>query len=88
MTKTNLNHYRVFVEVYQNKNMSAAAKRLDLTQPTVSYSMRELESQIGVKLFTPRQRGVTATQHADDLYPEILKVLEIITKAEEQLKKS
>lgn len=82
MTKTNLNLYKSFIEVYKNENVSAAAKVLNLTQPTVSYSIKELESQLNVKLFLQRQRGVCPTEAAHTLFPRIQKVLQEITDAE------
>jgi len=69
--KTNLNLYRAFIEVYECKNLSAAAANLELTQPTLSYNIKELERQLRVKLFTANSRGVEPTKNADELYPTV-----------------
>jgi len=69
--KTNLNLYKTFIEVYETKNYSVAAQNLHLTQPTISYNVRELEVQLNVRLFNSNSRGVEPTKNADELYPII-----------------
>lgn len=48
----------VFLEICRVGNFSAAAERLDVSQPAVSNAMRSLESQLGVELFD-RRRGAS-----------------------------
>jgi DNA-binding transcriptional LysR family regulator len=69
--KTNLNLYKTFIEVYETKNYSIAAQNLHLTQPTISYNVRELETQLCARLFNSNSRGVEPTKNADELYPII-----------------
>lgn len=42
---------RCFLALYETLNFSAAAKRLFLTQPTLSYQIRTLEEELGTPLF-------------------------------------
>jgi len=43
---------RCFLALYETLNFSAAARRLFLTQPTLSYQIRTLEEELGTPLFT------------------------------------
>ena len=46
-----IRHLRIFITVAECKKMNLAAKKLYISQPTVSQSIRELEEHYGVKLF-------------------------------------
>ncbi|MCB6804000.1 LysR family transcriptional regulator, partial [Enterocloster bolteae] len=47
---------RYFLEIAREGNMSRAAERLHVTQPTLSKQMKDLEQELGKKLF---KRGST-----------------------------
>ena len=53
---------RCFLALYETLNFSAAAKRLFLTQPTLSYQIRTLEEELGTPLFTRSTCRVEPTQ--------------------------
>ena len=42
---------RYFLEIAREGNMSRAAERLHVTQPTLSKQMKDLEQELGKKLF-------------------------------------
>ena len=46
-----LRHVRTFLEIARAESVSLAASRLNITQPAVSRSLRELEDMLGVRLF-------------------------------------
>jgi DNA-binding transcriptional LysR family regulator len=50
MRSLNLDQLRALVEVIEQGSFSAAARRLNLTQPGVSLQVRELERRFGVRL--------------------------------------
>ncbi|MGG7569360.1 LysR substrate-binding domain-containing protein [Streptomyces sirii] len=50
------------VAIAQEGSISGAARRLHLTQPTLSRQLQEMERQLGVKLFAREGRGLTPTQ--------------------------
>jgi len=60
---------RSFLGVLRNGSLSAAARALGLTQPTMGRHIDELESKLGVGLFMRSQRGLVPTQAALDLAP-------------------
>ncbi|MCL2430400.1 MAG: LysR family transcriptional regulator [Alphaproteobacteria bacterium] len=63
------NELRTFVEVARDGSLSAAARRLGLTQPTVGRHIDTLEASLGLTLFTRSSRGLTPTAAAVALVP-------------------
>ena len=53
--------YRVFKEVAETGNISAAAKNLYISQSAVSQSIKQLETALQARLFARSPRGVTLT---------------------------
>ncbi|MDK2124595.1 LysR family transcriptional regulator [Parachitinimonas caeni] len=56
--------YRSFLAVLLEGSLSAAARRLALTQPTLGRHIALLEQQLGLTLFTRSQNGLMATEAA------------------------
>ena len=61
--------YRAFLAVVEQGSLSAAARELGLTQPTVGRQVDALERAIGAKLFTRSPRGFLPTELARELAP-------------------
>jgi len=61
MRSLNLDQLRALVEVIGQGSFSAAARRLNLTQPAVSLQVRELERRFGVQLIERLGRQAHAT---------------------------
>lgn len=73
-----LNLYNIFMKVYELKSISKAAEELYVSQPSISYSIKELEKQLDVNLFNRRPKGVDPTLEAEKLYYYISNALNII----------
>lgn len=56
--------YRSFLAVLQDGSLSAAARSLGLTQPTLGRHIASLEEHFGVALFTRSQAGLMPTEAA------------------------
>ncbi len=52
---------RYFLEIAREENMSRAAKRLHVSQPTLSRAMKELEEELGQQLFTRSSYSIHLT---------------------------
>ena len=63
-----IRHLKIFIEVAKSSNMSLAAEKLFVSQPTVSQTIRELESHYGVKLFERLSKKLYITEFGKQLY--------------------
>src|SRR5438270_14096887 len=67
MRSLNLDQLRTLSEVLAQGSFSAAARKLNLTQPAVSLQIRELEGRCGVRLIECSGRRVVATAAGGEL---------------------
>jgi DNA-binding transcriptional LysR family regulator len=81
----NLEYCKVFYYVAQYGNITAAAEKLSLTQPSVTKSIQRLEQQLGCRLFTRTKRGVTRTAEGDVFWQRIEPAYRLIMSAEREL---
>lgn len=72
-----LHRLDVFRHVYEARSFSAAARRLELSQPTVSVHVKALEDALGVVLFNRLGREVEPTDAADLVYQRAVAMLEL-----------
>ncbi|MGW9592200.1 LysR family transcriptional regulator [Streptomyces chartreusis] len=70
-----LRELRAFVAVVQDGGLSAAARRLHMSQPALSQTISGLERQLGVKLLVRSSTGVRATEAGTALLTEARAVL-------------
>ena len=61
--------------VYEEGTISAAAERLNATQPGVSQQLKDLEYRLGTTLFNRLSSGVEPAPVAQFLYPEAVELL-------------
>ena len=58
----------IFYEVYKQNSVTIAAKKLDISQPSVSKTLKTIENNIGYKLFVRKGKKLLPTQEADSLH--------------------
>jgi DNA-binding transcriptional LysR family regulator len=68
-TEASWDLYRTFLAVVRDGSLSAAGRRLGLTQPTAGRHVEALESSLGASLFTRSPRGLVPTPAARELIP-------------------
>ena len=77
--------YRVFKEVAETGNISAAAKNLYISQSAVSQSIKQLETALQARLFARSPRGVALTSEGQMLYQYVRSALGLIATGEDKL---
>ena len=77
--------YRVFLEVAKQGNISAAAQNLFISQSAVSQSVKQLEEQLQVRLFSRSTRGVSLTSEGKLLLEYVSHALDLLQSGEEKI---
>lgn len=79
----NLNLYKFFCAVAEEKNISKASEKLFVSQPAVSFSIRELEKELNQQLFVRKSKGVELTAFGKILYSQIKDCVDKFDKIEQ-----
>ena len=77
--------YRVFKEVAEVGNITAAAQALYISQSAVSQSIKQLERDLQTRLFAGTSRGVTLTAEGQMLYEYVRSAMGLLETGEEKL---
>ena len=77
--------YRVFLEVAKQGNISAAAQNLFISQSAVSQSVKQLEEQLQVRLFSRSTRGVSLTSEGKLLLEYVSHALGLLQSGEDKI---
>jgi len=80
-TALSLRHIRYFLAAAEELNFTAAAKRLNITQPPLSRQIKELEDQIGAALFVHEGRRTRLTPVGEVFKEEAYRVLDQVQSA-------
>jgi DNA-binding transcriptional LysR family regulator len=75
VTRLDLNLVRVFVAIYEARNLTRAALRLSVTQPTISYGLGKLRDAYADRLFMRGTGGLLPTTLAEQLYDPFVEFL-------------
>ncbi len=67
----NLELYRAFYAIAKTGSLTAASKELYVSQPALSQSILNLETQLGGKLFVRTQKGMTLTPEGEKMLEDI-----------------
>jgi DNA-binding transcriptional LysR family regulator len=69
-SRVELRHLRYFAAVAAHGSFNRAAQRLHLTQPALSRQVKDLEDELGVRLFVRGKNAVTLTDAGELFYEE------------------
>ena len=83
---TNLQALAVFIAVAEEHSFSAAAKKLSLTQPTVSFHIDSIERKFGCPLFVRTRRGAELTVYGRTLYENTRNVQDLLERTERKIR--
>ncbi len=70
-----LRQLRYLVAIADEQNLGRAARALYVSQPALSYALKELETELGVRLFDRHAGGVRATTAGQDVIAEARETL-------------
>lgn len=77
---------RYFLEVAREGNITHAAERLHISQPTLSKQLKELESELGKKLFVRGNYNVRLTDEGMLLRKRAEDILDMVGKTEDEFR--
>lgn len=78
----NILHMKYAVEVARVGSLSQAAQNLILAQPNLSRSIKELEAEIGIKIFERSTKGMQLTPEGEDFIGYAKEILNHIDQVE------
>lgn len=81
----NIKQLRAFLVVAQERQITAAAKRLYTSQPPLSYQMKQLEKELGVKLFVRSAYGIRLTEAGRTFQHYAQKIVSLERQAHDEL---
>ncbi len=78
-------HLRSFHAVAENRGFTAAAQALNISQPTVTTQVKEMEERYGVELLVRRGRRVELTETGAALFDISRRIMKLSEEADELL---
>jgi DNA-binding transcriptional LysR family regulator len=81
----NLRHLKIFEAVADAGSLRAAARVAGLTQPAMTYAMRELEQSVGAQLLVRSAKGVALTEIGEALRNRARLLANEVRRAEDEI---
>ncbi|OCT13968.1 LysR family transcriptional regulator [Paenibacillus pectinilyticus] len=81
----NLEWYRIFLITARYRNLTKAAQELHITQPSVSYAIKQMEDGLGLKLFHRLSKGVELTEEGRALLDYVEQSFAMLDSAQKHL---
>lgn len=81
----NLEWYRIFLQTAHRGNFTKAAQELHITQPSVSYAIKQMEESLGLKLFHRLSKGVELTEEGRALLSYVEQSFSLLDAAQKHV---
>ena len=81
-----LRHMKIFLAVYQEQQITKAARQLCMTQPAVTRAIQEIEAYYGVRLFERINRKLYITQTGTMFYTYAVHIVDCFDQMEKGLR--
>lgn len=78
----NISHIKYAVEIARVGSLSQAAHNLILAQPNLSRAIKELETEIGIKIFERTSKGMTVTPEGNEFIEHAKEIFDHINRVE------
>ena len=76
-----IHQLRYILALAQERNFGRAAKRIHITQPTLSQQIKKLEKELGASLFERSSHGVRLTEAGEKFLPHAIAIMDRIEKS-------
>ena len=83
----NYDYYRIFYVVAQCRSFTRAAEVLQNNQPNITRCMKNLEQELGCKLFHRSNKGITLTPEGQRFYRRVAAAVEQLQLGEEEIRR-
>lgn len=83
----NLYQLRYFAELAREQHYTNAAQRLNISQPSLSHAIAQLEEELGVKLFEKIGRGTRLTEYGSEFLQCVNRSLSILDNGIEEMQR-
>lgn len=77
---------KYFYEIANTGSINETAKRLNMSQPPLTYQIHQLEEELQIQLFERSQKGVTLTKAGKLFYDRCSNVLNYIDSTKQEMK--
>lgn len=81
-----IHQLRIFASVYHHGSFSKASGHLNISQPTISEHIKNLEQELGCSLFDRLGRSIMPTREAKLIFPKALKLIEDLDAIKETIR--
>src|SRR4051812_49134326 len=79
---------RYFIAIAEEKNITAAANVLHMSQPPLSMQLKQLEEELGVKLFERNGKSMELTDKGNVLYNRALSLVNSVEEIKNELQET
>src|ERR1700758_1749600 len=79
---------RYFSAVFAEHNLTAAARRCFISQPSISAAITNLEAELGTTLFVRHKKGVAPTASAEQFHAVARRIIDEADAAKNLFRKS
>ena len=84
----NTDYYRVFLVVARLRSLTRAAEELFTSQPAITRTIKNLENELGTKLFSRSKKGVELTREGEILFDHVESAFNLLEKGEREIASS
>ncbi len=80
-----IHQLKVFSAVYRNRSFTKAAEEMRISQPTISEHVKNLERDLGCRLFDRLGRAIIPTSEAELIFPRACQLIEDLERMREEV---
>lgn len=86
MSMVDIRQLRYFIAIVEERKISAAAKRLHMSQPPLSQQLKAMEEELGAKLFERSGKFLELTEAGKALYKKAYQITQLMEEIKTEVK--